>query len=413
MKGFRSNCNNINGNESKIDYRFKNRRIFNGKAIFRKMLLILSTIIYNIVGKLFGLFSLIFSSKDKRTINKIVFLGFGGIGNHLMLKPSIDSLKKNSPELKIHLVASSNTCAEVLNGDSQINSNSVMNIGCMHSILKYIKSGLAIRALKPDAIIAAAGTNPVGGGLISIFSGAHTRIGEDWKGRGLFYSHKIKVNLQIPEAEQNYRLVKLLNPQTEYLFPKYDLTEEERKFANRWKDKLNFSENSKLLGVHPGSGKNQKWKRWKLENFIEVVKAFSKRDEIIPIIFIGPDEKELHEKLINEDLCGAIISMETESIRKTAAKISCCDTFLSNDSGLRHIAASLRIKTMAIFGPTSIKKNYFNDGRSRIIYRNNVACSPCHYTKWWLSCGEKMPCLEKITVDEVVKNVSDMLDNLI
>jgi heptosyltransferase-2 len=326
-----------------------------------------------------------------------------------MLKPSISSLKKIDPELNIHLVASSNTCAELLNDDSKINSNSVMNIGYMRSILKYIKGGLAIRSLKPDAIIAAAGTDPVGGSLISIFSGAHTRIGEDWMGRGLFYSDKIKVNLQIPEVEQNFKLVKLLNPQIEYHCPRIDLTEEEKKFAVRWRDRLNLPVGSKLLGIHPGSGKNQKWKRWKLEKFFEVVKVFSKRDGITPVIFIGPDEKELLKKFADGDLYGAIISAESNGIRKTAAKIGCCDFFLSNDSGLRHIAAAQKIRTVGIFGPTSRVKNFYNDGKSRIIYRKDVACSPCHYTKWWLSCGKARPCLEKISVTEVVDAVLKMI----
>jgi len=410
MKGYGLNKNKINGNKPKVDYRFKKKSIFTGRSFFQGMIFIFSTLIYNIIGNLFGLYLYFLSPTDKRTIRKIVFLGFGGIGNHLMLGPAIRSLKKMNSELNIHLVVSSKTCAELLANNSGIDSISVMNIGCMGSILYYIKGGLALRELKPDVILAAAGTDVVAGSLVSIFSGAHTRIGEDWRGRGIFYSHKIKVNLHISESEQNLNLVRLLNPKAKYHSPKLDLAINEIKEAYQWKERLNLPEGTKLFGIHPGSGKKQKWKRWKLENFIEVVKAFSENKNIIPIFFIGPDERELHEKLINVDLYSAIISMESDAIRKTAAKIGCCNLFLSNDSGLRHIAAAQRISTIAIFGPTSSEKNFYNDGKSRIIYRKDVACSPCHYTKWWLSCGEARPCLEKISVNEVVEVVSEMLN---
>ncbi len=410
MKGYGLNKNKINGNKPKVDYRFKKKSIFTGRSFFQGMIFIFSTLIYNIIGNLFGLYLYFLSPTDKRTIRKIVFLGFGGIGNHLMLGPAIRSLKKMNSELNIHLVASSKTCAELLANNSGIDSISVMNIGCMGSILYYIKGGLALRELKPDVILAAAGTDVVAGSLVSIFSGAHTRIGEDWRGRGIFYSHKIKVNLHISESEQNLNLVRLLNPKAKYHSPKLDLAINEIKEAYQWKERLNLPEGTKLFGIHPGSGKKQKWKRWKLENFIEVVKAFSENKNIIPIFFIGPDERELHEKLINVDLYSAIISMESDAIRKTAAKIGCCNLFLSNDSGLRHIAAAQRISTIAIFGPTSREKNFYNDGKSRIIYRKDVACSPCHYTKWWLSCGEARSCLEKISVNEVVEVVSEMLN---
>ena len=56
--------------------------------------------------------------------------------------------------------------------------------------------------------------------------------------------------------------------------------------------------------------------------------------------------------------------------------ISQCHFFVTNDSGLMHIAAALGIPTLAIFGSTDVVTTRPKGPRTRIV-RRKVECAPC------------------------------------
>jgi len=58
------------------------------------------------------------------------------------------------------------------------------------------------------------------------------------------------------------------------------------------------------------------------------------------------------------------------------ALIKRCNLFLTNDSGLMHVAAAFGIPVVAIFGPTDPDKTAPIGGNARIV-RHTVDCSPC------------------------------------
>jgi len=395
------NRKNTAGNAA-IDYRTRKNSLLSNRTCLNFLALLCSTLVYNISNLLFFVLKSIFSSKKSIKLKRMIILGFGGIGNHLMLDPAIRCLKIAYPELIIHIVTSSNACAEVLKNNPNISSLSVMNISNMINLSDYFHAGKALKLKKPDAVLAASGMNPVAGSWISFLSRAPIRIGEDWKGRGFLYTHKMKINSLLSEVERNLALIKLLGISTRIISPKLYLTKDEIDEARKWLSKFKIPAGTKLLGIHPGSSKKQEWKRWGIEKFAEVAKKIAKIRKVRSIFFFGPEESDLMEVIEKAGIDSAIIVKGKGSIRKTAAIISCCHLFLSNDSGLRHIAGALGVRTVGIFGPTSVVKNHFGGETHKIILKKNVLCSPCHYTRWWLSCGGERPCLRLVSADKVV-----------
>jgi heptosyltransferase-2 len=53
-----------------------------------------------------------------------------------------------------------------------------------------------------------------------------------------------------------------------------------------------------------------------------------------------------------------------------------CNLFLTNDSGLMHVAAAFNIPMVAIFGPTDPVTTGPVSGNARIV-RRSIDCSPC------------------------------------
>jgi ADP-heptose:LPS heptosyltransferase len=340
--------------------------------------------------------------------DKLLILGFGGVGNHLMLTPAVREIKRARPDLNIHVVSSSRLCAEVLEGNPYIDSISVLDITWLKRLSETLKAGKILRLFRPDAVLAAAGINPITGGVISFLSGARIRIGEDWLGRGFLYTHTIKANQMIFEARQNIELAKQLGALSNdhSLYLEMRLTPDEKADGWRWRSEFGISDNEILVGIHPGSGAEQSWKRWDIENFVEVATKLTRKKEVFVVFFLGPDEDDLEKILKMRKPPSCFIHMEANSIRKTAARIASCNIFVSNDSGLRQIAVALGVKSYGIFGPTSLRKNFTDFGMHEAIFHKDVACRPCHYKTWWLACGNAKACLSEISADTLFDRIN-------
>ena len=91
-------------------------------------------------------------------------------------------------------------------------------------------------------------------------------------------------------------------------------------------------------------------------------------------------------------------------LREAIALIARCDLFISNDSGLMHVAAALGIPTVAIFGSTNTVTTA-PVGEKTIIVRKEVACSPCLKK----TCPRDFACMDGITVGDVTAAAEELL----
>lgn len=89
------------------------------------------------------------------------------------------------------------------------------------------------------------------------------------------------------------------------------------------------------------------------------------------------------------------------SIGETASILEQCDLFIGNDSGPAHMAAALGIKTYVIFGATRIDKNKPLGKHVQVISKF-LNCSPCQYTDRWNTCKD-WRCTKTISANDVIK----------
>ena len=99
-----------------------------------------------------------------------------------------------------------------------------------------------------------------------------------------------------------------------------------------------------------------------------------------------------------------ILSGRTE-LSELIAMLACCDLFLTNDSGPMHLAAALRIPTLAIFGSTDeIATGPMSP--AAVVLNKRVECSPCLLRE----CPIDHRCMKRITVEEVAQQAFRMID---
>ena len=279
-----------------------------------------------------------------------------GIGNVLMGEPLARKIKLNYPKSDITFLVSNNNCKAVLE-----NNPSIDNIIILPKKNNYIERFLPLsgrnilRKLRnakydysyvifPHAIYA---------DICVKLINAEERVSHEICFTDVFNKKLIKLNAQ-HDVLNNLNLIGGKNPKTP---PKI--------FSKNKKNK-----NFKLIGIHPGCDKNGSFKRWSIENFVSLAKKL-KRRKYRCIFFIGPDEREL-EKPISEN---NLNMFKSSDFKKVIKEISKCNYFISNDSGLMHIAEAVECRVIGIFGRTDYK-------RTGLISKNCVNLTPNKYLPW-------------------------------
>lgn len=148
------------------------------------------------------------------------------------------------------------------------------------------------------------------------------------------------------KAEQAAQLLKLTEVPAPRLF-----------FSQQQKDKAAqlIPDGGKVLGVGPTA--NWIGKTWDAGNFIEVIKAFTAKDGILPdarvAVFAAPGEEEEARKVLSTVPEGRGIDVIAKTDPGTAAAaLARCDFYIGNDSGLMHCAAAAGTPTFGVFGPS-------------------------------------------------------------
>ena len=100
------------------------------------------------------------------------------------------------------------------------------------------------------------------------------------------------------------------------------------------------------------------------------------------------------------------------SILQVAAIIKRCKIFITNDSGLMHIASAVDTPTIAIFGPTNPLWVHPWGVKHKIVSLG-LSCSPCFfYSQHPLTCKRKENdylCITGITTEMVLQATKDLL----
>jgi len=122
------------------------------------------------------------------------------------------------------------------------------------------------------------------------------------------------------------------------------------KTAEEFTAKLGMSNSKNLIGFHIGAGKPQN--RWSLDKFIKLIeKLDAQYNSVFYITGSKSDNEEIN--YIKENLKIETGFFLNKSIPELAALISISDLFITNDTGVMHVAGATDTPQISIFGPTN------------------------------------------------------------
>jgi len=104
------------------------------------------------------------------------------------------------------------------------------------------------------------------------------------------------------------------------------------------------------IGFHIGAGKLPN--KWPIPKFIELIERI-RLEYLLKFYFTGSSADELDINIIKKQFGDESGYFINKSIAEVAAIISNSDLFITNDTGIMHVAGSVETSQISLFGPTN------------------------------------------------------------
>jgi heptosyltransferase-2 len=177
--------------------------------------------------------------------------------------------------------------------------------------------------------------------------------------------------------------------------PVLDVSAEQKEEAQKILGPLGLDEEEKIVGFAPGATYGPA-KQWFPERFAALADLLS-RDFGARVLIFGSRADTSTASLVARNAKVSVIDLTGQTtLRQAIGLIARCRLFVSNDSGLMHVAAALGTPVVAIFGSTDPVRTGPLGIHSRVV-KSDLPCSPCLKPH----CPQKRECMEQISVDEV------------
>ncbi len=346
---------------------------------------------------------------DKTKIHRILIRTTNWVGDLVMTTPAIEAVKANFPESTLEVLARP-WVAPLLENHPAVNHVLPLKTGngyFSHKV-EIIKAAGLLRKMKFDLAIIF--QNAFEAALLAYLGGIRFRIGYNTDGRGFLLSHSVIRDdqvLNIHQVEYYLSMLRAMGWEAESRNPRLFVTEKDQGAIQSLLLSKGIGQEHFLLGLSPGAVFGPA-KRWPAERFAAIGDWAYDRWGARIVVMGSHGEMDICNAVSESmkhnpvNLCGRT------TLGEAMALIERCQFFVTNDSGLMHIAAALNVPMVAIFGSTDPVATGPRSKKARIV-QQPVDCAPCLKPK----CPTDYRCMLGIEPDEVwreMERLRQMLD---
>lgn len=304
-----------------------------------------------------GLKTLLEKQERLRNNNRVLIQINSGIGDFIRALPLIHEL--NLKGHKVHGIVNKNT-KNIAKLSPEIKECYIVDYKIIN-ILKVSKLIYNLNNLKFKYFIGALPSNCIRDSFLPIMLRIPIRVKhisphkEIYRNYDFLFNKLIEFNNEKNCVVSNLTLLSLINEYLEDNEKNFNILLPEILIAGVKKKLrfLGFCEKKIIVGIHPGCKKSWSFKRWPIDNFAELINLLAIQENLQVIIFGGPDETNLVDHIIQRVTNKALNLINKLSLEETVCAISFCKIFISNDSGLMHIATVFNIPVIGLFGSRS------------------------------------------------------------
>lgn len=231
--------------------------------------------------------------------------------------------------------------------------------------------------------------------LIARIANAKTRIGPlilDGKENesSYFFDRRVPIDWRkFPDQNIYERSIDVVKPygistdnfRSEITFDQNDLNE-----AKEFIRSMNPSPEDKIIGLHIGAGKTQN--RWSLFKYMSLIHKLNDMYKV-KFYFTGSSKDSEEINFVKNKLKIPVSYFIDKKIPELAALISESNLFISNDTGIMHVAGATGTAQVSIFGPT-----------------NPLVWMPLGKNKTFV---KRSDLIDEVTVEDVLENCITLL----
>ncbi len=336
-------------------------------------------------------------------IRRVLIRSANWVGDAVMSLPAIASIRLSFPGAKISILAKP-WVGDLFQENTTVDRVWVYQSPGLHQGF-WGKWRLAQELKAEKFEIALLLQNAFEAAWIAFLAGISRRAGYGTDGRTLLLTHPVSVD---PGAKRGHQIdyyltmVQSLGCRPVSRVPSLLVSQERRKEAQERLAALGVRDIEPLVGFSPGATYGSA-KEWFPERYADLAGRII-RDLGARILVFGSSGETAIPSGSSSAHSPAILDFTGKTtLAQAVALIAQCRLFVTNDSGLMHVAAALGVPLVAIFGSTDPQRTGPLGNESRILYKP-MPCGPCLKTK----CPEDRKCMAQISVDEVYEAVKQI-----
>ncbi|MDO9229607.1 MAG: lipopolysaccharide heptosyltransferase II [Syntrophales bacterium] len=332
----------------------------------------------------------------EKGIEKVLIRGTNWIGDVVMTLPAVAAVRKTWPGARISVLAKP-WVAEVYRLSADVDDVIVFEEPGRHAgIGGKLRLARELRGVGFDCAILL--QNAIEAAIIARLAGIPFRAGYNSDGRGLLLTHAVRRTEAIRRVHQIDYYTEMVQAlgctpagRDVHLRPGRDYDD----LAEALFRRFGIAGNRPRIGLAPGAAYGPA-KKWFPERFAAVADRLGGESGSQTILFGSAGDRESAAAVQGSARHPLIDIAGMTNLKEAIALIARCSLFISNDSGLMHVAGALGVPTIALFGSTNPVTTSPVGERSVVIH-HDVDCSPCLKPV----CPTDFRCMELIGVEEV------------
>jgi lipopolysaccharide heptosyltransferase II len=325
----------------------------------------------------------------------ILIIKPGAIGDLLQMTPVIRALKLMMPEARITILVASTVSVDLFRYNDDVSACIVydkrgehqtlpmfwqlwrrIRVGCFDLVLNYQRSNL-------KAWLLAAATFP---SRVLVYHKPKNRVVH-----AVMNHLETVAPLGIDPAAADHRLKLIVGAE-----------------ADAYADELFRSHgfaDQKVIALNPGA--NHPVNRWDPLNFARLADRLPAEFGAKVIIIGGKEDIALAEEIGRSAVSSPVSLAGRTSLLELGAILKRCSLLVTGDTGPMHMATAVNTRVIALFGAADPARTGPVGEGHRVMQAEGVDCLPCRSRR----CARSpyLECMEKITVDAVVREVASML----
>lgn len=159
-----------------------------------------------------------------------------------------------------------------------------------------------------------------------------------------------------------------------------------------------------FVAIFPGASIQAR--QWGADKYHKLTKLLNEQGLAVVVIG-GKEDKKTGDKIVQGSK-GLNLAGKT-TLEESGAIIEQSQLLISGDSGVLHMGVGLNKVTVSLFGP-GIERKWAPQGDKHIVINKHLACSPCTTFGYTPQCPDNAACMQHIQVEEVFAGAMSLIE---